>query len=158
MMLVLLFSLLAIYLRLNIGNAKAPLKERLFVHVPMSVYLGWITVATIANVTAFLVSVNWDGLGISQLTWTALVISVGVLITILMLLRRKDIAYSLVVLWALLGIYIKRTTPPFTNSDVATIALIAMVLIAVGILAVLVYHLMKRNKEEPVKKPTSKKK
>jgi predicted histidine transporter YuiF (NhaC family) len=119
--------------------------EKLCVHVPFSVYLGWITVATIANVTAYLVSVNWDGFGISQLTWTILVVSVGVLITLLMLALRKDIAYSLVVLWALLGIWIKRTTPATANSDVATLALTAMGLIGVVILVVIGYQLMKRR-------------
>jgi MFS family permease len=148
-MIILLFSLLAIYLRLNIGRAQVSMAEKLCVHIPFSVYLGWITVATIANVTAFLVSINWDGFGISPLIWTILVTSVGVLITILMLALRKDIAYSLVVLWALLGIWIKRTTPTYLNNDVATTAVIAMVLIGIGILTVLGYLLMKRRKSTP---------
>jgi hypothetical protein len=154
-MIILLFSLLAIYLRLDIGRAKVAMAEKLCVHVPFSVYLGWITVATIANVTAFLVSINWDGFGISPLIWTILVISVGVLITLLMLILRKDIAYSLVVLWALLGIWIKRTTPAYLNNDVATTAGIAMVLIIIGIFAILGYLLMKRRKSIPeTAKPT----
>jgi hypothetical protein len=148
LMIILLFSLLIIYVRLNIGRANVSISERLCIHVPFSVYLGWITVATIANVTAFLVSVHWDGFGVSQLIWTVLVISVGVLITLLMLALRKDIAYSLVVLWALLGIWIKRTTPAYTNTDVATTALIAMILIGVGILAVIGYLLMNEKKSK----------
>jgi hypothetical protein len=149
-MLILLFSLLAIYVRLNIGKSNVPMAEKLCVHVPFSIYLGWITVATIANVTAFLVSVHWDGFGISELNWTILVMSVATLITLLMLATRKDIAYSLVVVWAALGIYIKRTTAPYTNNDVATTAIITIVLIVVGILAVIGYQLM--NKKKPVKK------
>jgi MFS family permease len=146
LMIVLLFSLLAIYMRLNIGRSGASRAEKLCVQVPFSVYLGWITIATIANVTAFLVSVHWDGFGISQINWTIVVIGVGVLITVLMLALRKDIAYSLVVLWALLGIWIKRTTPGFENSDVATTAIIAMILIGVAIIAVIGYQLQKRKK------------
>jgi hypothetical protein len=145
LMIILLFSLLAIYVRLNIGRSTVSMIERLCVHAPFSVYLGWITVATIANVTAFLVSVNWDGFGISPLIWTLLVISVGVLITLLMLALRKDIAYSLVVFWAFLGIWIKRTTPAFTNNDVATTALIAMILIGIGILVVIGFYLTKKK-------------
>jgi hypothetical protein len=152
-MIILLFSLLAIYLRLNIGRAQVSLMEKLCVHAPFSVYLGWITVATIANVTAFLVSVNWDGFGISPLIWTILVISVGVLITLLMLALRKDIAYSIVVLWALLGIWIKRTTPAYTNNDVALTALIAMIIIGVGILAIIGYLLLKKSKSTPNNPP-----
>jgi hypothetical protein len=151
LMIVLLLSLLAIYVRLNIGRTTASLTEKLCVQVPFSVYLGWITVATIANVTAFLVSVNWDGFGISQLTWTIVVIGVGVLITLLMLALRRDIAYSLVVIWALLGIYLKRTTTGSANNDVATTSLIAMGILIAGVVAVAVYQFT-TTKKKPAKK------
>jgi len=146
LMIVLLLSLLAIYVRLNIGRATVRLAEKLCVHVPFSVYLGWITIATIANVTAYLVSVHWDGFGISPVIWTVMVTGVGVLITVLMLVRRRDIAYSLVVLWAFLGIWIKRTTPATADSDVAMTAIIGIILVGVGIVAVLGYTLMKKKK------------
>jgi hypothetical protein len=55
----LLMSLIAIYLRLNVGREPAPLRERLAVHLPFSVYLGWITIATIADVAVTLVALNW---------------------------------------------------------------------------------------------------
>jgi hypothetical protein len=155
MMIILLFSLLAVYIRLNIGKSTVTITERLCVHVPFSVYLGWITVATIANVTAFLVSVQWDGFGIDPLIWTILVIAVGTLLTYLMLALRKDIAFSLVVLWAFLGIWLKRMTQPTTTTDVnvATTVSIALVLIIAGILAVIGYQLMNRNKQQkPVNK------
>ncbi len=148
MMLILLFSLLAIYTRLNIGRSIGSMAERLFVHVPFSVYLGWITVATIANITAFLVSVKWDGFGISELNWTIIIIAVATLLTILMLALRKDIAFSLVVLWAFFGIWMKRMTLPNTTIDgnVATTITIAIIIIAIGLLAVIGYQLIKKNK------------
>jgi hypothetical protein len=154
MMIILLFSLLAIYIRLNIGKSNVTLTEKLCVQVPFSVYLGWITVATIANVTAFLVSVKWNGFGISPLTWTIIIVAVGTLLTILMLALRKDIAFSLVVLWAFLGIWIKRMTVPNTTTDVnvATTISIAIVLIVAGLLAVIGYQLMYKNKQKSVQK------
>jgi len=153
-MVLLLCSLLAIYVRLNIGKAMVPMREKLCVHVPFSVYLGWITVATIANVTAFLVSVEWDGFGIDQLTWTILIIAIGTLLTYLMLVLRKDVAFSLVVLWAYLGIWMKRMTQPntITDMDIATTASIALVLIVAGILAVIGYQLMSKTKQKSTKK------
>jgi hypothetical protein len=153
LMIVLLLTLIAAYVHLNVGRAAVPLKEKLCVHLPFSVYLGWITVATIANVTAFLVSVHWDSLGVSDVIWTVLVVSVGTLITILALVTRRDIAYSLVVIWALLGIYIKRTTPQFKNTDVATTALLAMIIIAVGIIISAVWIFLKRNKKPKLENP-----
>jgi hypothetical protein len=107
-MLLLFVSLLIIYLRLNIGIEKVSFKEKLFVHVPISVYIGWITVATIANVTALLVTIGWDGFGISEEIWTMLLIIIATILTILILVKRKDYAYSAVIIWALLGIYLKR--------------------------------------------------
>jgi hypothetical protein len=153
-MILLLSSLLAIYVRLKIGKSNVTMKEKLCVHVPFSVYLGWITVATIANVTAFLISIQWDGFGIDQLTWTILIIAIGTLLTYLMLALRKDIAFSLVVLWAFFGIWLKRLAQPNTITDinVATTVSIAIVLIFAGLLAVIGYQLMRKNKQKSVQK------
>ena len=133
-MILLFISLLMIYLRLNIGIEKVSMKEKLFVHVPISVYIGWITVATIANVTAVLVTVNWDGFGISEQIWTMLVIIVAAIITILILVTRRDYAYSAVIIWALIGIYIKRIAddPVYgIQSQIANTALISIIIIVV---------------------------
>lgn len=150
MMIALLVSLLLIYQRLDIGRSTVPMKEKLCVHVPMSVYLGWITVATIANVSAFLVSVNWDGFGIESLIWTVVIIAVGTLLTSLMLALRKDVAFSLVVLWAFFGIWMKRMAQPNTSTDVnvATAVSIALVLILAGIIAVIGYQWLKKGKQK----------
>lgn len=131
LMLILLGSLLTIYVRLGIGKSNPLNIQKLTIHVPTSVYLGWITVATIANVTAVLVTEGWSGWGLSEELWTVLVIIVAVIITSLMLLLRKDIAYALVVVWAILGIWIKRTSVGFENSIVATTALTAIIIIAI---------------------------
>lgn len=133
-MILLFFSLLIIYMRLNIGIKKVSMKEKLFVHIPISVYLGWITVATIANITAALVTVGWDGFGITEEIWTILVILVATLLTIVVLLKRKDYAYSAVIIWALIGIYIKRIAedPIYgVKNQIAYTAIIAIVVILI---------------------------
>ncbi len=153
-MILLLCCLLALYLRLQIGKTHVSMKENLCVHIPFSVYLGWISVATIANVTAFLVSIQWDGFGIDQMTWTILIIGIGTLLTYLMLFLRKDIAYGLVVLWAFFGIWLKRTTPPNTITDmnIITAVSISLILILAGIIAVIGYQLLRRKKQIPLPK------
>lgn len=108
MMFVLLGSLIAIYLRLEIGCSKAPLREKLAVHLPFSVYLGWITVAPIANVAAALISVGWYGGGLGEVLWTDLVIAIALAITLAVLYTRSDIGYGLVIVWALGGIIVKQ--------------------------------------------------
>lgn len=103
MILALLASLIAIYVRLHIGRSQVPLKEKLSVHLPFSVYLGWITIASIADVAAAM-PMNWDGFGVSPTAWALVVIVLALIITLAVLGTRRDVAYGLVVIWALVGI------------------------------------------------------
>jgi len=135
LMLLLLGSLITIYLRLRIGKSDSTRIEKYLVHLPFSVYLGWITIATIANVTALLVDVNWNTFGLGEQFWAVAVIMVGIAIALSILFTRKDIFYCLVINWALLGILIKRlaveTTP---DQSVIIITIVGLVLISVGII------------------------
>lgn len=81
--------------------------EKLFIKVPFSVYFGWITVAAIANITVFLVSLGWNGFGIADFVWTSIILVVGALIGIWRTNHDKNIAYALVLVWAYLGILLK---------------------------------------------------
>ncbi len=74
--------------------------EKLFIWAPFSVYFGWITVATIANITVFLVSINWNGFGVADFVWTSIVLLVGALIGIFRMRKDKNIVYGLVLVWA----------------------------------------------------------
>lgn len=107
-MLVLLGTLIITYLRLGIGRTNSSVAERWMARVPFSIYLGWITVATVANVSSVLDYVKWDGFGIAPEIWMGIVLAAVLVITILMNFTRKDIAYTLVILWALAGIGVKQ--------------------------------------------------
>ncbi|MFC1990907.1 hypothetical protein ACFLU9_01995 [Chloroflexota bacterium] len=134
-MLFLLASLITIYLRLSIGISNSTPGEKYLVHLPFSVYLGWITIATIANVTAFLVDVKWNTFGLGEQFWTIAVIIVGVGITLVTLFKRKDIFYCLVVDWALLGILIKRLNiDTIPDQSVIVMTIIGLALVTVGII------------------------
>jgi benzodiazapine receptor len=111
-MAVLLLTLLALYLRLDIGRARVSQAEKWCVHIPFSIYLGWVTVATIANVTAFLWAQRWGGFGLSDPVWAVIMLAVGTLITATVVIHRKDIAYGLVIVWAFVGILVKHTATP----------------------------------------------
>jgi hypothetical protein len=141
-MFALLATLIMIYLRLNIGKSNVSLKEKLSVHLPFSVYLGWITVATIADVAAALVSINWDGFGISDVTWAIIVVAIALIITLLVIFTRKDIAYSLVLVWALVGIAVKQSG---NQSIVTTTEIGAVVIIIALVLSILVSRFRRRK-------------
>lgn len=149
-MLFILSSLILIYLRLrkNEDSTKTSSKNQLFFHVPFSVYLGWITVATIANTSTLLVKYNWNGFGIPGSVWTIIVLIAALIIGILFLIREKDIFFNLVLIWAFTGIIIKRaSTRPFYIE----IIIIAGVSIAILIFLIII-NILNRAK---VKKSSS---
>jgi hypothetical protein len=134
-MLVLLVVLITMYLRLGIGKARVGVLEKLCVHVPFSVYLAWISVATIANVTALLVTLGWNGFGLSEAFWAVFMIVIAALLALAGLLVRGDIAFSLVFAWAFFGIYLKRMgTGPLSVPEVAFSALVALCVVLAGVL------------------------
>jgi translocator protein len=121
-MLLILASLVAIHQRLGTGRMPAGRAERWLFRVPFSVYLGWITVATIANVTAALVKAGWTGFGLQPQFWAVTVVVVAALVTGAVLLTRRDVAYSLVIVWALAGIALKRSADSSPASQVVFVA------------------------------------
>ena len=140
LMFALLATLIAVYLRLGIGKTMVTLKERVFVHLPFSVYLGWITVASIANVASALVAVGWDGFGLASDVWAVLVIAVALLITLGVIATRRDVAYSLVLVWALVGIAVNQSA----YQNVVLASLIGAVTIVVALVAVLAVSKLKK--------------
>jgi hypothetical protein len=136
-MLVLLGSLIAIYLRLGTGLAQVSRAETWMVRVPFSVYLGWITVATVANATQLLYFLGWNGGAIGPEVWTVIMLGVAVVLAWLMAITRRDIAYLLVLVWAFIGIATKHAGTPLVSGAawVATLLVAAAVVwsIAAGL-------------------------
>lgn len=130
-MLGLLVSLLVIYLRLQVGIRPVSTHEKWLVNIPFSIYLGWISVAIIANFSVVLYNAGWDGFGFPA-AWTILVLAVGVALGTAMVFLRKEVAYPAVLVWAFAGIWQKQST---ANSSVAMLAALA----ALIVLAILLY-------------------
>ena len=134
-MLVLLGTLIITYLRLGTGQSTVSKAETWAVRVPFSIYLGWITVATVANLTQVLYFLNWDAFGISAVYWMWIILGAVFVIAALMNFTRRDIAYSAVILWALAGIAIKFAEVPLVAIPTwITFGLVAMTLVLAYIL------------------------
>lgn len=130
-MLVLLATLIITYLRLGIGRTKVSAAETWAVRVPFSIYLGWITVATAANATSLLDYLKWDGFGIAPEIWMAIVLFAVLVIATLMAFTRRDVAYALVLLWALAGIGVKHAAVAAVAIPTwITFGLVALTLVA----------------------------
>ena len=149
---VLCFILLALFLismidmRLII-HAQEPLsvKEKWFVRLPFSVYFGWITIATIAGAVALLVGIGFNGLGLSEATWTILVLIVGAAIGIATALRFRDIPYLLVLVWAYANILSNHLSPT-GFAGVYTGVIITLIASLTAFAAVIVLLLVKQAK------------
>ncbi len=111
-MLTLLASLIIVYLRLGINRSKVSTGEKWAVHLPFSIYLGWITVATVANITDVLDFIQWDRFGLAPEIWMIIMLAAVLVIAALMNFTRRDIGYAAVILWALIGIAVKHAAVP----------------------------------------------
>jgi hypothetical protein len=105
----LLVSLAVIYVRLEIGRSRVDRVEKYMVRVPFSIYLGWVSVATIANATSLLDYLGWGGWGLDPQVWAAIMIGVTTLLGIIMAVDRYDGAFILVLSWALVGIAVEQS-------------------------------------------------
>jgi hypothetical protein len=111
-MLALLILLIASYLRLNVNRSSITTVEYWSVDVPFSIYLGWITVASVANIADWLYLVEWNGFGISAQVWAVIMLAVASLFGLAMALTRRDVGYLSVLVWAFIGIAVKQTPAP----------------------------------------------
>ncbi len=102
-------TLLTIYLRLGVGEREVSPSEKWLVHTPFSIYLAWLSVATIANTAIALYDLGWNGAGLVEQLATVLVIVVGGALGVTMTLRRHEIAYPLVIVWAFVGIVVSQS-------------------------------------------------
>lgn len=134
LMLALLVSLIMIVQTLRPIKLKG--WEYALVRLPFSVYFGWITVATVANVTTWLVSMKWDGAGLSEGTWMVAILLVAAAIGLVTAFRNRDLAYLAVFIWAYAGILVKHLSPHGWNgaypSTIITLAIILAVFISLA--------------------------
>jgi translocator protein len=131
-MVILLVALVALYLRLQVSRRLVRPLEKLAIQAPVSIYLGWICVATIANVTAVLVNAGWQGGAIGEAGWAILMIVVAGSIGGIFLYRRGDLLFSATLCWALLGILLRRQDEGGRWDTVGLTAALVLVLLVVA--------------------------
>lgn len=143
LMLALLASLIKIADILN--KEKLNSGEKLLYKIPFGVYFGWITVATIANITGFLVDIGWNGFGLPDTTWMILILFVGLVIAIWRMHKDSNLAYGLVPVWAYYGIWLKHTMPTGFNNSYPPIIVTVIICIVLLIISDLTLIVRKRT-------------
>ena len=127
-----LIGLLTILIRFSANMATYSLLEKLFVLVPVNIYAGWIAVATIANVAAFLSKLGWTGGVFSEVAWTIIMITIAVGANIFVTWTKSVKAFSLVGIWALYAIYARHES---SYESIAFAALAGLIVLGVSTLA-----------------------
>jgi len=126
-MTVILVSLLMIYYILRVNKPKISKTERWLVNAPFSLYLGWISVATIANVSQVLYISGWSGWGFNAIAWTIIMLVVAAGLALLMFTIEDDYIYGLVIIWAVIGIAVKQAyVPVIANTSWVLVGLIIL--------------------------------
>ena len=108
LMLIQLLALISIFLKLNLYDRNQSFKNKLFTQFPLSIYFAWICVATIANMSTYLLSIGWDAFGISDTNWAIALIFVVLGLSLFIINIKKNVFFGLVILWAIYGIILKR--------------------------------------------------
>ncbi|WP_378181023.1 tryptophan-rich sensory protein [Aquimarina sp. SS2-1] len=139
------FCLSKVVINTNMERWDAPIGIIAFQWWPICLYLGWISVATIANVTIYLTKINWQGFGLNDVTWTVIMVVVAVLLNLFMILKRNMREFAMVGAWALFAIYVRH------NGDYDSIAYTALAGAVVLIIASGIHGFINR-KSNPAKK------
>jgi hypothetical protein len=129
LMLGLLGSLVHVYRAVRIGPP-APVRERLLLQLPFSLYLSWISVASIANLSALQINHGWDAVWFDAVSWTLIKIAFAGAIAVTVLFRARDTAFMLVTVWALVGIALKHSAIPMLAGASAVVAGLGLLLVA----------------------------
>ena len=103
-----LITLIVINLRAGIHNPLRTINDKIFTQFPLSIYFGWVTIATIANASIYFLASGWDGFGYDHIYWSRIMIGIAVFLTALVVFIRRNVFYGLVIIWALYGIILKR--------------------------------------------------
>ena len=140
--LVLLVSLALIYARLWPVRTQVSRGEWWTTHLPFSIYLGWASVATVANVSVWLYDLGWTGAPLTPEWWTVIMLAVASVLGLLFGLRLHDAAYVLVLVWAFAGIWVKQSATPLVAW---TAAALAVVMAVVAVLALVQSRRMART-------------
>ena len=119
---IIIFLLITLILIAKIGSELDVLTKSTF-----SIYLGWITIATIANVTITLVKYGLPGFNQSAVLLTVFILFIGMMISILWIIREKDIAFGGVIVWAYLGIIIRQLSRNELNQEYPLVYISAII-------------------------------
>lgn len=137
-MFILLLSLSSIYRHIYLEQSS---KTKYCCKLVFSVYIGWISIATIANLNIFLISTGWHPTGFYEVLWTLLLVSTGLILALFYIFSNNDIFYAMVIAWALFGIHMARIYDGMpVRNPISLLSLIGILVISISIIYKLIRH------------------
>jgi hypothetical protein len=133
LMLLLLNRLIYIDTQIRLLEPYLTNAQSFIVKAPFGLYLGWICIATIANVTALLVSYGWRGFGMSEESWASMMVLVGSFIGIAAVLRFNNFYIGLAIIWALSGIIVERKSDTIYYEYIVLSAWAGIIMVAISV-------------------------
>ena len=144
-----LITIIIIHLRTGIHDPHSSVDLKVFTQFPLSIYFGWLTFATVANTSVFLLASGWRGFGLhyTPLEWTRIIIGLTVFLTLMVIFARRNVLFGLVIIWGLWGIILKRKPiNPALYADLILTAWIGMAIIALSCIIQLILNITAKEK------------
>lgn len=128
---VVMLGLLVCLILINLQIKKLDLScaQKWFIAVPFAVYLAWVCVAAVANISAMLVYFNFGGLGLSASAWTVAVLIILTVIATLTTLRLESFAYAITIIWALVGLLVQQIVVYDSQYVVVIVTIIGAIIV-----------------------------
>lgn len=70
-----------------------------------TLYASWVFIATILNISLYLVQKKWRGFGISDSIWTIFILFVAIILVLIYLFIYQNALFPIAIAWAFFGIY-----------------------------------------------------
>ncbi len=145
LMLIILILICLSFINSYVYTEELSLQEKIFIRLPFSIYFGWITVATVVNISVLLISIRWSGFGISASVWTILAALIILIVASINTIKHKSFAYIFTVIWAYVGILVKHASKTEMDGRYPGV-MIAVVICILILLSEMAYIIFKKKK------------
>lgn len=147
-----LVSLTMIFVKLNLFDRSKTFANRAFTQFPLTIYFAWLCVANVANISVCLVYFHWEGLGVNAGIWASSLVAVLILLSVFIILAKRNWFFGLVAIWSLYGIYLKRTSiDPQQYPLLMRVCLYGMAILALLVIVRIVLNVKHKNHWQAVK-------
>jgi translocator protein len=132
----LLMAIIAVTLAVTYGELNqypvASRAEAWFVRAPISLYFGWVTVATFVNIAVAATAARWDGSPLRPEAWAIILLAVATLAACRIVYQRGDTLFALAAIWGLFAIGVQQIAVPLVVWSAYTAAGIVLVAMLAG--------------------------